>query len=58
MIGDREKRVEKKTHKDLDVWKKSLDLAEMIYNITKEFPQEEKFLLVDQLRRAAVRARG
>ena len=57
-----------KTHKDLDVWRKSLDLVEMVYKVTKEFPKEELYGLprgicqVDvipwgrrnQLRRAAV----
>jgi four helix bundle protein len=43
-----------KTHKDLDVWKKAMDLAENIYNITSQFPVEEKYGLVSQIRRAAV----
>ena len=41
-------------HKDLDVWKKSVDLVLKIYNITKQFPKEEMFGLVNQMRRAAV----
>jgi len=32
-----------KTHKDLDAWKRSLDLVEMIYKVTKAFPQEELY---------------
>ncbi len=43
-----------RTHKDLDVWQKSLDFAETIYNLTENFPSDEKFGLVSQLRRAAV----
>ena len=43
-----------KTHKDLDVWKKAMDLVENIYNITSKFPVEEKYGLVSQIRRAAV----
>jgi len=32
---------ELKTHKDLDAWKRSLDLVETVYKVTKAFPQEE-----------------
>lgn len=40
--------------KDLDVWKKSIDLAEKIYIVTKNFPTNEEYGLTSQLRRAAV----
>ena len=43
-----------KTHKDLDVWNKSIDLVEDIYKLTKEFPKEELYGLTNQLRRASV----
>jgi four helix bundle protein len=39
---------------DLIVWKKSHDLTLEIYKITKDFPSEEKFGLVSQMRRSAV----
>ena len=42
------------THKDLDVYKLSLDLVEDIYKLTKSFPSSENFGLTSQLRRAAV----
>jgi four helix bundle protein len=42
------------THKDLEVWKDSLDLIEMIYKKTNTFPNDEKVGLVSQMRRAAV----
>jgi len=45
---------EPKTHKDLDVWKRSIDLVEDVYGITEGFPQEELYGLTNQLRRAAV----
>jgi four helix bundle protein len=35
------------------VWQKSQDLAVSIYELTKSFPKEEKFALIDQVRRAA-----
>lgn len=40
--------------KRLDVWKKGMQLVNEIYNLTKQFPNEEKFALISQLRRAAV----
>jgi len=43
-----------KTHKDLDVWKVSLLLVKDVYTITKEFPVDERFNLISQVRRAAV----
>jgi len=41
-------------HKELDVWKKSMDLVATIYKITQLFPDSEKFGLTSQMRRAAV----
>jgi len=38
----------------LDVWKKSLEFAVKIYKVTKSFPSEEKFGLVNQMRRASI----
>ncbi len=48
--------MEKKTqsYKDLVVWQKGIALAKLVYQITVEFPTEEKFGLVSQMRRAAV----
>ena len=43
-----------KPHKKLDVWRTSMNAAQMIYKVTSSFPQEEKFGLVSQMRRAAV----
>ena len=40
--------------KDLKVWQKSMDLTDRIYKITKMLPQEERYVLSDQMRRAAV----
>ena len=41
-------------YRDLVVWKKSVDLASSIYDITNAFPREEVYGLTSQLRRAAV----
>lgn len=43
-----------KSYKELVVWEKSMDLVVLIYNLTRTFPDEEKFGLVSQMRRAAV----
>ena len=38
---------------DLDCWKESHVLVIKVYQIVKKFPKEEKYGLVDQLRRAS-----
>ena len=43
-----------KTHKDLDIWNLGIELVAKIYELTKDFPSEEKFGLISQLRRAAI----
>jgi four helix bundle protein len=43
-----------KSHKDLDVWKKSMDLVTEIYRVTKNFPKEETYGLTNQMRRCVV----
>ncbi|MBA4159298.1 MAG: four helix bundle protein [Gemmatimonadetes bacterium] len=43
-----------KSYRDLEVWKKSIDLAEKIYQVSRSFPPEERFGLTSQVRRAAV----
>jgi len=43
-----------KSYKDLIVWQKAMDLVEMVYQATKEFPREELYGLTNQLRHAAV----
>ncbi len=41
-------------HKDLEVYKKSIELVKNIYEVTAKFPSSEQFGLVMQLRRAVV----
>ncbi|MFA5010575.1 MAG: four helix bundle protein [Ignavibacteria bacterium] len=43
-----------RSHRDLDVWKKSVDLVTDIYEITKYFPKEEIYSLTNQIRRSAI----
>ena len=41
-------------HKDLDIWKKGMDLVEEVYKLTIKFPSNEMYGLSNQLRRAAI----
>jgi len=43
-----------KSFRDLIVWQKSVDFVTEIYSTTKEFPDEEKYGLSSQIRRASV----
>ncbi len=43
-----------KSFKDLEIWQRSISLVEEVYNITKNFPKEETYGLISQIRRAAV----
>jgi four helix bundle protein len=43
-----------KTHKDLQVWQKSIAMVTEIYTLTKSYPKEEIYCIVNQIRRAAV----
>lgn len=42
------------THKKLDLWNKAIELVVLIYELTKTFPNEERFGLTNQMRRAAI----
>ncbi len=41
-------------YKELDVWKKSIELSELAYSVTSKFPEVEKFGLISQIRRSSV----
>jgi four helix bundle protein len=41
-------------YKDLILWRKSVELAKVAYRITRTFPNEDRFGLTAQLRRAVV----
>ena len=43
-----------KSYQDLEVWRKSIELAEMVYRVSARFPPDERFGMTSQLRRAAV----
>jgi four helix bundle protein len=42
-----------KTHRDLEVYKESFDLAMQIFQNSKSFPKEERYSLSDQVRRSS-----
>ena len=38
----------------LEVWHDSRELTKMVYTITKEFPDDEKFGITNQMRRSVI----
>jgi four helix bundle protein len=44
----------KLNHKNLEVWKTSIEIIKEVYKISNLFPSEEKFNLISQIRRAAL----
>jgi len=43
-----------RSYRDLYVWMKSMKLVKKIYLMTKEFPKDEIYGLISQMRRSAV----
>jgi four helix bundle protein len=43
-----------KGFRELRVWNKAIDLTELIYRLTSDFPKAEMYGLTSQMRRAAV----
>jgi four helix bundle protein len=43
-----------KSFKDLEIWKRGINLVEDVYAATKSFPKEETYGLTNQSRRSAV----
>jgi four helix bundle protein len=43
-----------KSYRELVVWRKAIQLAAIVYRMTRQFPREELYGLSNQLRRAAV----
>ena len=42
-----------RTHKDLDVYQLSFEAGMQIFDISKNFPKEERYSLTDQIRRSS-----
>jgi four helix bundle protein len=38
----------------LDVWQEAISFADLIYEVSAKFPDQERFALINQMRRAAV----
>jgi four helix bundle protein len=43
-----------RSYRDLKVYQLGMDLVKKIYQISKKFPEDERFGLCDQIRRASV----
>jgi len=43
-----------KRYRDLDIWKKGIELVKDIYKSTEKFPKQEMYSLVSQMRRSAI----
>jgi four helix bundle protein len=43
-----------KSYKELNIWKKGVEIVNTIYEITKSFPRDEIYGLTAQMRRCAV----
>ena len=43
-----------KNFRDLDVWKKGVEIVKDVYRMTGAFPRQESYCLTSQMRRAAV----
>jgi len=42
------------SYRDLEVWRRAMDLVEAIYKLTAEFPKKEEYRLTSQIIRAAI----
>ncbi len=42
------------SYRDLIIWQRSMSLVKCIYEITKEFPKDETYGLISQIRRCAI----
>jgi four helix bundle protein len=47
-----------RSHRDLIVWQKAMDMCVQVYEHVSQFPQSERFRLSDQLSRAVVSVPG
>lgn len=42
------------SYRELEVWQVAMDLCEEVYRVSADFPADERFGLISQIRRAAV----
>jgi len=45
---------ESRGHRDLEVWNRSIKYVKRIYDVTREYPKEELYGLVSQMRRSTI----
>ena len=43
-----------KSYKELDVWKKGVEIIDLVYEITSKFPSDERFGLAAHMQRTAI----
>ncbi|MBN2594006.1 MAG: four helix bundle protein [Sedimentisphaerales bacterium] len=43
-----------RTYRDLEIWKTSIQLVKDVYKLTEQFPKQEIYGLVSQMRRAGI----
>lgn len=43
-----------RNYRDLVAWQKAMEFVEAVYELSRDFPADERFALTNQLRRAAV----
>lgn len=43
-----------KSFKELDVWKKGIEIVDLVYEITNKFPEQERYGLTAHMQRTAI----
>jgi four helix bundle protein len=43
-----------KSYKELNVWKKGIEIVDRVYEITEKFPHKELYVLTSQMQRSAI----
>jgi len=43
-----------RSYKELNIWKKGIEIVDRIYEITEKFPQKELYTLASQMQRSAI----
>jgi four helix bundle protein len=43
-----------KSYKELNIWKKGIEIVDNVYSITEKFPQKELYSLTSQMQRSAI----
>jgi len=51
---EKQKGIFMKNHKDLEVWKESINLVKLIYEVTKKLPKDEIFGLTLQIKKSVI----